>query len=64
MTPSLMVRETAIIEPAAAGVHRSSSVVVPVLPIHTPEIHDTCAIVAFGLTATDGRMVGAGPVRL
>ena len=39
----------ASIEPPAAGVQRSSIEELPIVPIHTPEIHATCAMVACAL---------------
>lgn len=59
----LNVRPMASIAPEAGGVHRSSVVVVvPLVPIHVPEIQAACAMVAgtvVTLGSTDGGAAGS-----
>src|SRR5688572_28125689 len=51
MTPLRSVRDTASIDPDAAGVHRSS---LPDEPTQTPDSHSSCAIVAVALGGGSG----------
>src|SRR5262245_33529631 len=57
--PSLKVRETPIIEPPAAGVHRSSNVVVFDEPDQIPAIHATSDIEALALASAGRAVAGA-----